>query len=148
MNRRNARLKALGEQLTELNYQIGCAFNFHYYDKTQPESVSKENLDFCLSWLKTLSGKGTAHWANETIAGSKKHKNKRFKKLSNFNFTKSAFKEPQGLPEDIEWAEFYLSAKFRLVGFTQKVNTKPEDLDVFYVVFIDPDHDFWEMTKK
>ena len=148
MSKKNSRINSLNNTLTEISYQLGCAFNFNYYDKTQPKSVSKERLDFLLNWLKELSNKGISHWAIQNIAGNKSHKNKRFKKLTNFDFTRSNFTKPSLLPDEIEWAEFYLDATFRLVGFTTKVNASPEAIDLFYVVFIDPDHDFCPVKKK
>ena len=45
----------------------------------------EDNYKKLVEGLKRLSGKGLAYWANQLIAGSKNHKNRTFKKVSDFN---------------------------------------------------------------
>ena len=63
----------------------------------------------------------------------------------------SEFKYPTFVPENVIWSRFRLEAKFRLVGFfiekedAYSVGVSP---DVFYIVFLDPEHKFYLIEKK
>ncbi len=67
---------------------------------------------------------------------------------------KSKAKHPKNVPSDVSWARFRLEGRFRLVGFfipdsldkcPYKANGREYyyDRNTFYVVFLDPNHNFY-----
>lgn len=53
---------------------------------------------------------------------------------------KSNFKHPKHVPEDVSWASLHLCGRACLGGHIVE--------NIFYVVFLDKDHEFWITEKK
>lgn len=52
----------------------------------------------------------------------------------------SAFKHPAHVPEDVQWAAMRIQGKERIIGYFED--------NIFYIVFLDKDHEFWKSKKK
>jgi hypothetical protein len=133
-----------------------CKFNFSYLDFSQDISgsceqselialVGKKLLDFSRSSLKYWQGEkiGSGKQAVLEVYGS-------FPKHSNFI-------EPKNIPYEALWARFRLDSTKRLIGFVipdEYHNTKHDklnyffDSNTFYVVFLDPEHNFYPIKSK
>ncbi|MCH2205355.1 MAG: hypothetical protein MK132_05755 [Lentisphaerales bacterium] len=141
-SKKSRRLNALSRGLTTIKYQNGCAFNFYYLDLEQTP-VTYDNLSLLIDRLKFLSEQKLEHWSSRPIAGGRRGRNRYFKKLNDFTFSNSNLTQPANVRDDVEWSQFYIAPTFRLIGFTEKVEADPDAIDIFYVVFIDPSHDFY-----
>ncbi len=53
---------------------------------------------------------------------------------------KTNYTHPEQVPQDAKWASIHLNGKFRIIGYIVK--------NIFYLVFLDPDHKFWNSPKK
>lgn len=54
--------------------------------------------------------------------------------------TKSNFKHPRHIPNDITWCSFHIKGKECLIGYFEE--------NIFNIVFLDKNHEFWITTKK
>jgi hypothetical protein len=129
---------------------IRCKFNFSYFDINQGtnffelEGHQKELIDS----FRHYSRKSLSYWKNEG----------KFVIYDSFPpKEKTKFKKPKYIPNNVCWCRFRLTGKFRLIGFTvpeQLHNTSHNgtgeyfDKNTFYVVFLDPKHEFWIVSKK
>lgn len=52
----------------------------------------------------------------------------------------SEFEHPKHVPSEVRWASLHVQGKECLIGYLQE--------NVFYVVFLDKDHEFWPTSKK
>lgn len=52
----------------------------------------------------------------------------------------SGFYHPRHIPPDIKWASIHVKGKPCVIGYL--------DDNIFYVVFLDKNHDFWVTRKK
>lgn len=55
--------------------------------------------------------------------------------------TETAFEHPKHIPQDIDWSSMHIGNKPCIIGYF-------EDRNIFYVVFLDKDHEFWITKKK
>ncbi len=126
-----------------------CKFNFHYLDRNQGtrfnELNSKQQQQLWSS-LKLWSEKSLKEWETE----------ERFVIYGKFP-VHSKFTRPRTIPLGVDWARFRLQGRFRLAGFVipeslnEKRNKGTEflfDSNCFYIVFIDPLHEFYPVKKK
>lgn len=130
---------------------IRCKFNFSYFDINQgtnffelKEGQQKELIDS----FRHYSRKSLSNWKSEG----------RFVIYDSFPpKEKTKFERPTYIPNDVCWCRFRLTGEFRLAGFTvpeilhNQIHSSTGELfdkNTFYVVFIDPDHQFWKKSKK
>ena len=129
-----------------------CKFNFHYMDSNQGlkiESLTNDQLLKLFTKLKNYSEKSLRDWSQDKMSRS----SYRFTVYGDFP-RKSDFKRPKHVPHDVAWARFRLEGALRLCGFVipshlhEKVNSGGKyhlDENTFYVVFIDPNHQFYKI---
>lgn len=125
-----------------------CKFCFSYFDSTQKHSGNLEtwderNLQELVKKLKEYSRHSLEHWKHERIGS---HRNHVLEIYGSFP-RRSNFQHPQHVPYDVDWARFRLDGRKRLIGFTIpkqlcKAGSKFDD-NTFYVVFLDPEHNFY-----
>lgn len=60
----------------------------------------------------------------------------------------SRFKYPKAIPNDgiVKWARLRISGRCRIAGFF--TDGSYSEKDIFYVVFLDKNHDFYPVEKK
>ncbi|MCI5123238.1 MAG: hypothetical protein D3925_01860 [Candidatus Electrothrix sp. AR5] len=147
-----AELLGLQDEISNLTER--CAFNFSYFDCSQEAGV-----DFCIlsevqqrnlvQSLVDYSKNSLSYWDCQgdifVVYDTFPSKNK------------TDFFHPKHVPHDVCWCRFRLAGKFRLVGFTvpkklhEQRHGKTQELynsNTFYVVFLDPNHNFWKSKKK
>lgn len=135
-------------------------FNFSFIDETQGlglniTKLSKDQSNKLITKLKEYSRESFIHWERMKI-GSGNHRNSvyvnyiTFPNHSNFTF-------PKNVPHQVEWGRFRLESGLRLVGFTipndyhDKIHKKSGcrfDINTFYIVFFDHEHNFYPTKKK
>ena len=136
-------LKELNKEFSKMS--LRCKFNFSYLDINQEKAssfhdFSKEQLEKILQKLQDFSKESIMHWKRNTT-------------FVNYNtFPKpSNFVHPKFVPNEVEWGRFRLEGDFRLAGFTvpysKTENDENLDINTFYVVFLDPEHNFY-LSKK
>lgn len=137
-------------------------FNFKFLDPSQSDKgfydidgLSDKDRKFVLCKLREFSGKCKTEWTRTHVGGGKSHV---LKILQGYPRDTPA-ERPSYVPADVDWAEFRLDGAFRLVGFfvpkaldgkeisIQCVNYHL-DSNTFYIVFIDPNHQFCPYEKK
>jgi len=52
----------------------------------------------------------------------------------------SKFKHPPHVPDDVKWASMRIQGKERIIGYFEE--------NIFYIVFLDMNHEFWIAKKK
>jgi hypothetical protein len=134
-----------------------CKFNFSYFIEQGSigknfNDLSKEQLSDLLDKLKHYSRQPLMHWKCETIGKGNGHVLEVYDKFPNH----SKFKHPKHIPYDVLWARFRLESDARLVGFVipdslhdtmEAKATFRFDKNTFYVVFLDPNHQFYPSKK-
>jgi len=63
----------------------------------------------------------------------------RFKSYGSFP-PKSNFKHPKHVPNDVNWASLHIKGRVCIAGYIYE--------NIFYVVFLDKNHEFWICEKK
>ncbi|MFC1750736.1 hypothetical protein ACFL2V_18250 [Pseudomonadota bacterium] len=134
---------------------LKCKFNFSYIDTTQAppgqvfRDMTHEQLCSLMEKLKNFGKDSLKHWATQRIGGGGLRV---FSIYGNFP-KRSDFAHPAHVPHQANWARFRLEGDLRLVGFivpnsyhgTVCKHTKERfDENTFYVVFIDPNHNFYK----
>lgn len=124
-----------------------CKFNFSYFDVQDAsqsfEDWTQEQLISLLNKLREYSKDPLKYWIHQ-------------KKLDTYKTfpSKSKFAPPKHVPHQAIWARFRLEKAIRLVGFILpdeydgKLHGGTKrffDCNVFYVVFLDRDHQFYPM---
>lgn len=118
------------EALEKLNRTF--AVSFKHLDKTQGQTFEDwEKEGLLVNMLNTLSD-----YCKNTMQGNK---GKNFKEYGYFPL-RSKFKHPKHVPQDVNWASLHLSGRVCLGGYI--------DENVFNVVFLDKNHEFWISEKK
>ncbi len=129
------------------------SFNFKYftygdgYGQSFEEWEKDQLLSDLCEKLKAFSGKSRTELIQDRIL-----------EIYNIGYPKgSEFKKPNALMGiDIDWARFRIDGKKRLIGFfmknyglTDEGGAEKENYrDVFYVVFLDKEHQFAPAPKK
>ena len=113
----------------------------------------KQLIVFSLKDFDTNQGEGFDVWQNEQLLAKLLE---RLRSVSNFSIQeaqqngiltiygdfpeKSKFKYPRHIPEGVKWAKISIQGKERIAGYVNE--------NVFYIVFLDKDHQFWITKKK
>ena len=130
-NQKNLGLKnkALNEEaIRKLNNNF--VISFQYLDKNQGQDFEDWNKEGLLvNMLNTLK-----EYCMKPLQESK---GENFKVYGTFP-PKSKFKHPKHVPKDANWASLHINGKVCLAGHVYE--------NIFYVVFLDKNHDFW-VTK-
>lgn len=93
--------------------------------------LTKEQEGLLVNMLNTLRD-----YCQKTM---EENKSKSFKEYGYFP-PKSKFEHPKHVPEDVSWASLHLCGRACLGGHIVE--------NIFYVVFLDKDHEFWLTEKK
>jgi len=151
-NRKSQQIKKVGLNLSKdlaaefSTMALRCKFNFSYLDSNQDGAAdfnhfSKLELKSLILKIKDFSKESLEQWK---LDGS-------YKNYGKFP-SKTNFKHPSFVPEEVLWGRFRLQGKFRLAGFTvsTEIAKNHDDLDTntFYVVFLDINHNFYLSKKK
>lgn len=131
-----------------------CKFNFSYFDNAQEAcrdfpDMSQEDLLKLIEKLKEYGRFSLEHWAREKIGHGKNHVLEIYPCFPK----KSDFKHPKHVPHQAQWARFRLDRTTRLIGFTldKEYDGKQQNKsgflfcsNTFYIVFVDPEHNFYK----
>lgn len=132
-------------------------FNFSFICEDQEQNgflsfsnLSQDQKDMMFAKLKDFSCHSRKELENMYV-GTGKHRQSLLAVYHDFP-TKSKAERPKAIPVDAEWARFRLESDFRLCGFfipneldgLEHEKSKVRfDKNTFYVVFIDPEHNFY-----
>ncbi len=106
--------------------------SFEYLDRNQGQTFEEwEKEGLLVNMLNTLRD-----YCQKTM---EENKGKSFKEYGYFP-PKSKFEHPKHVPEDVSWASLHLCGRACLGGHIVE--------NIFYVVFLDKDHEFWLTEKK
>lgn len=141
------------------NVASRCHFNFSYFSPDNGgQSWEEWNIPAGSSSLESLAKK-LVHFTNESLkyweeqrAGAGGLKVLTFYPSFPNN---TLFDLPKSVPHDVKWGRFRLGNKVRLAGFRipteldGKLDTNGNILsaDVFYLVFLDKNHEFWTIDE-
>ena len=127
-----------------------CKFNLSYFDVQNAsqsfEGWTHEQLVSLLNKMKEYSREPLKYWIHQNVL-----------EIYGQFPSRSNLTEPNHVPHQARWARFRLEKAVRLVGFTlpddydgkQHEGTKKYfDSNVFYIVFLDQDHQFYPMKIK
>jgi hypothetical protein len=128
-------------------FRENLLFSFRYFDASQSAGQdfsgwSKPQLVDLLNKLKHYSCETAEHWKNERVGSGG------LRVLQVYgNFPgKSKFIHPKFVPDDVLWARFRLAQSVRLCGFLlphEKIVQHGLRKNVFYIVFLDLNHQFY-----
>ena len=126
------------------------SFNFKYFDGTQNSGqklgdLTQEQLLKFFEKLKNFSSASKLHWIKQ-----RQGKHPTLAIYGNFP-ERSLFKYPKHVPAGVKWARFRLEGDMRLAGFFIDENDAEGDnslCNIFYVVFFDSNHGFYETKKE
>ena len=137
---------------------IRCKFNFSYFTAGQDAGQDLKNwtqkqLHELLSKVKDYTAKPLAYWQQQRVGAGG------LKVLAIYGGFphKSNFTHPDYIPHQVQWGRFRLGSKLRLIGFTlpRELHQTPHkktrelfDTNIFYVVFLDQNHQFYLSEKK
>lgn len=127
-------------------------FSFQYFDNSQEAGQdfnqwTKEQLEKLLNKLKHYSSNTISHWKNQRVGSGGLKILEIYKKFP----TKSDFVHPKHIPLDVSWARFRMESDMRLIGFlvppdiAVHSNLNP---NIFYIVFLDQYHKFYQSEEK
>lgn len=133
-----------------------CKFNFSYFtiDSKAGQDFQKwehKHLSELLNKLKEYSKFELSHWENKKLGNYSV-----FVKYDMFPIN-TYFTLPKHIPHQAIWSRFHLSNMSRLVGFIlpEEYENKEQnnsgfifDVNTFYIVFLDQNHQFYKITKK
>lgn len=128
------------------------SFSFRYFDSSQSAGQDFAGWDHnqlikLLNKLKEYCRDSLEHWKNERIGGS----GLRVLAVYDRFPQNSGFNHPKHVPDDVQWARFRLEQKVRLCGFLvpeDKVRQHELRKNVFYVVFLDKNHEFYRTESE
>ena len=106
-----------------------------YLDREQGQTLSEwEGSSILAKALETLRG----YSSGSLLEGID---NDKFKVYGNFPpKEKTDFYHPKHIPPDARWARIHVNGLICLVGHVER--------NVFHLVFLDKDHNFWKSDKK
>lgn len=129
---------------------LKCKFNLSYFTIQKPgisfQDLTEEQCKKMFEKIKEYSRESLKHWEKVKHGVSTE-----FAIYGSFP-KKSQFTHPMHVPHQAEWARFRLEGDFRLVGFivpeelhgTEHTKSGERfDRNTFYIVFLDPDHQFY-----
>lgn len=131
-----------------------CKFNFSFLNFEQEPAGKIDDaqlISTLITKLLSYSTKSLDAWREERVGSGKQSVLEIYKTFP----AKSRFKEPKGIPHEALWARFRMDGKKRLIGFVlpKEYNAKQHtsgyyfDVNTFYVVFLDPLHQFYITNK-
>lgn len=121
---------AFNEEAVSKTYN-NFVVSFQYLDRNQGQTFEEwEEEGLLVNLLNTLRD-----YCMKTM---QENKGDKFKVYGDFP-KKSKFKHPKHVPEDAHWASLHISGKVCLGGHVYE--------NIFYVVFLDKDHEFWISNK-
>ena len=134
-----------------------CKFNFSYFDDTQVHgselaSLTLETLAHIMEKVRAYTRHDLNYWRNQRCGSGGL---KIFADYGAFP-TKSNFTHPKSIPHDVSWCRFRMENLSRLIGFTvpgtyadkPKKDCAPYDINTFYLVLIDLEHNFYVSETK
>lgn len=143
----------------ECNIAARMKFNFSFVCNDQERNgfipfckLSQEQKDMIFDKLQELSRHSRAELEKMPI-GSGKHRQSVLAVYRDFP-VKTKAERPKSVPIDADWARLRLEGDFRLCGFfipnelDGKEHEKSKvrfDKNTFYVVFVDPEHNFYQI---
>lgn len=106
--------------------------SFQYLDRNQGQTFEEWDKEGLLvNMLNTLRD-----YCGKTM---QENKGDKFKEYGYFP-PKTNFVHPKHVPQDVSWASLHLSGRVCLGGHIYE--------NIFYVVFLDKNHEFWITEKK
>lgn len=130
-NNLGLRNKAFNEEALQ-KYNDNFAISFEYLDRNQGQTFEDwEKEGLLVDMLNTLR--------DYCVKSLQENKGEKFKVYGNFP-PKSKFKHPKHVPKDADWACLHISGKVCLAGHVYE--------NIFYVVFLDKNHEFWISKLK
>lgn len=139
-----------------------CKFNFSYLETNQigqsfvdwNTMAGNSKLVKLMDKLKDFTREPLSHWTQKR--SKKEKKGGRGKRQSYLEIygefpTRSAFKHPAHVPEDVLWGRFRIDNDTRLAGFvlpekykfSQDKSANAYCTNTFYIVFLDENHAFY-----
>ena len=123
--------KAFNEDALK-KYEDNFIVSFKYLDRNQGQDFEDWDREGLLvDMLNTLR--------DYCMKPLQESKGKNFKVYGGFP-PKSKFKHPQHVPKDANWASLHINGKVCLAGHIYE--------NIFYIVFLDKNHDFWITELK
>lgn len=132
--------------------EVRFKFNFSFFDSSQEhgagfDAVGADMLVTIMLKMKDYSRHDLNYWRHQRCGGGG------LKVLADYGPfpPNSNFTHPKSVPHDANWCRFRLDNLARLIGFTipggmrdkSESGSVPYDKNVFYLVFIDLDHNFY-----
>jgi hypothetical protein len=127
-------------------------FNFSFFDDAQEHGsafndLGAEGLASIMEKIKSYTRHDLNYWRHQRCGG---HGLKILADYGSFP-PRSNFTHPKSVPHNVNWCRFRMENLSRLIGFTipssyletPKTNCPPYDTNTFYLVFIDPHHNFF-----
>lgn len=131
-------IKALGLKQASINedaiskWKEKLVISFQYLDRNQGQTFEDwEKEGLLINMLNTLRD-----YCQNTML---ENKGPNFKEYGHFP-KESKFKHPEHVPKDASWASLHLSGRVCLGGHIYE--------NIFYIVFLDKNHEFWISKKK
>ena len=159
--KKDERLIALAVGLRESDgyeFVARIKFNFSFLDSSQKDAYSFDDLieiqrKKLIYKIVELSKNTRLYWENQKV-GSGQHRQSLLEVYGPFP-SHSNFSSPTNIPADVKWGRFRIEGDFRLAGFFVPDQMHGEeyksgvrfDKNTFYVVFIDPKHNFYPVEK-
>lgn len=153
-----ATLPKLSIENPDLQLIERSVFNFSFFDGTQDagsdfSSLSATEMTKLIEKIKNYSRSSLNYWRQQRCGSGS------LKILEIYGgFPKNSdFSHPSGIPHDVLWGRFRLDNFGRLIGFVlppdldhkfNKDRTYAYSCNIFYVVFLDPDHKFYKTENK
>ncbi len=109
------------------------AFSLKDFDITQGQTFEEWEREAILSKLMKRLREISAHTVESVLS------NKIITLYHEFP-PKSEFKHPKHIPIAVKWGTFHINGKIRVCGYL--------DDNIFYIVFLDKEHQFWITEKK
>lgn len=129
-------------------FENKASFSFQFFDNNNSagcdfKDLTHEQLCKLIEKLKAYSKESLQHWKQTRVGGGKNH----ILEIYGDFPSPSGFTKPVWIPEKVMWGRFRLEGDFRLPGFVLP-NAEAEIFgvckDTFYIVFLDPHHEFYK----
>jgi hypothetical protein len=108
-------------------------FSLKDFDINQGQSFEEWEKDQILSHLLTRLREISAHTIENALS-------KKIITLYDSFPTNTEFKHPKHIYRAVRWGTIHINGKIRICGYLEE--------NIFYIVFLDKDHQFWISKKK
>lgn len=157
-SRKNKAIKKIIPNLIEeTDLETRSKFNLSFLDENQKfastlKKAEKKELYDIISKIKDYSRSSLSYWKGKRIGGGSGKVLAEYKTFPE----NSDFEHPSHVPKNVSWARFRMQGKYRLIGFlvpkemegktfySADKNSYCLDTNTFYVVFLDPEHNFYK----